>query len=145
MEPVQEIHIDFYGSMKDFYFDALDKAFWQKCIDHLRDPTQPVPERPNRDASYRPRRSARNCSGGSSTGHSNSHSGSSTGHSNSHGNSSQQTDNKPDTKTNNSQSDRTSREENSVSPPRRSRRRNAPRDKIGLMILTMLGEKCMIP
>ena len=61
------IHIDFCGSMKDFYLDALDKAFWDKCVDHLRDPSLPVPERPNRDASYHPRRSARNRNGGNST------------------------------------------------------------------------------
>ena len=71
--PVQAIHIDFFGSMKDFYFDALDKAFWNKCVDHLRDPSLPVPERPNQDASYHPRRSARNRSGGDSTGHSSGH------------------------------------------------------------------------
>ena len=33
--------------MKDFYFDTLDKTFWDKCVDHLRDPSLPVPERPN--------------------------------------------------------------------------------------------------
>ena len=61
LDPVDGIHIDNMGSLKDWYLDALDDTFWNKCIDHLRDPVNnPVPERPNRDAAYNGRRSRRN-------------------------------------------------------------------------------------
>ena len=96
----------------------LDKAFWNKCVDHLCDPSLPVPERPNRDASYHPRRSARKRSGGNSTGHTSSHE-----------DSSHQTDGETDTGTDGGTDgahlDRTSREreseQGSVSPPKRNR------------------------
>jgi hypothetical protein len=121
-EPVQAIQIDFRGSMKDFYLDALDKAFWNKCVDHLRDPSLPVPKRPNRNASYHPRRSTRNRNRGDSTAPSGDRS------------SSQQTGgraNAENAETNEPRSDRTSRdqdrEQGSVSPPRRSERRERTR------------------
>jgi hypothetical protein len=47
-----------YGSLKDWYLDALDDIFWTKCIEHLRDPEScKAPQRPNRDANFNPRRS----------------------------------------------------------------------------------------
>ena len=58
-EPITEIHIDRVGSMKDFYFDALDKSYWNKAIAHRRDPEKPIPVRPNPEASFNPRRSRR--------------------------------------------------------------------------------------
>ena len=59
MEPVLEINIDFSGSLKDWYLDALDSTFWNNLIAHLRDNSKPVPERPNRESSFNPRRSTR--------------------------------------------------------------------------------------
>ena len=60
MEPIAGIHIDRVGSLKEWYRDALCNIFWYKCIALLRDPSQPIPERPNPTASYNPRRSTRN-------------------------------------------------------------------------------------
>ena len=57
MNDVTGIHIDFMGSLKDWCLDALDATFWNKCIAHLRDPSKQVPDRPNRDAGFNPRRS----------------------------------------------------------------------------------------
>ena len=54
------MHIDRGGSLKDWYLDALDNVFWNRCIERLRDPSIPAPERPNRDANFNPRRSRRN-------------------------------------------------------------------------------------
>ena len=59
MEPVPEINITFSGSLKDWYLDALDNTFWNGLIAHLRDNSKPVPVRPNREASFNPRRSER--------------------------------------------------------------------------------------
>ena len=59
MNDVPEICIDDQGSLKDWYNDALDDLFFKKLIDHLRDPNVPIPERPNRDANFNPRRSRR--------------------------------------------------------------------------------------
>ena len=60
MKPMGEIHIDFVGSLEDWYFDALDKTFWNMLIECLRDISKTPPERPNRDANFNPRRSRRN-------------------------------------------------------------------------------------
>ena len=61
MEPVIGIHIDRFGLCKDFYMDSLDDLFWKKNLAHMRDPKKyPVPERPNPDATFNPRRSRRN-------------------------------------------------------------------------------------
>jgi hypothetical protein len=60
MEPIAGIHIDRVGSLKEWYRDALCNIFWYKCIALLRDPSQPIPERPNPTAGYNPRRSTRN-------------------------------------------------------------------------------------
>jgi hypothetical protein len=94
------IHIDFGGSLSDWYLDALDTTFWNKCIEHLRDTSKAVPERPNRNAGFNPRRSRRNRQNRSDQNHQNGANG--TG----------------------------SREEetNSVSPPRRNRRATPPND-----------------
>ena len=60
MADVEGIHIDRYGSLKDWYLDALDDIFWTKCIEHLRDPEScKAPQRPNRDVNFNPRRSSR--------------------------------------------------------------------------------------
>ena len=59
MADVDGIHVDQYGSLKDWYLDALDNIFWVKCIEHLRDPEScEAPQRPNRDANFNPRRSS---------------------------------------------------------------------------------------
>ena len=60
LEDVNGIHIDSFGSLNEWYFDALDKKFWNDCIEHRRNPEKPAPERPNRGASYNSRRSNRN-------------------------------------------------------------------------------------
>jgi hypothetical protein len=58
MADVEGIHIDRYGSLKDWYLDALDNIFWTKCIEPLRDlESCGAPQRPNRDAKFNPRRS----------------------------------------------------------------------------------------
>ena len=59
MSGVQGMHIDFVGSLQDWYLDALDNVFWNQCIEKLRDPNAPAPQRPNRDANFNPRRSQR--------------------------------------------------------------------------------------
>jgi hypothetical protein len=60
MSVINGIHVDKYGSLKDWYLDALDNIFWAKCIEHLRDPEScEAPQRPNRDANFNPRRSSR--------------------------------------------------------------------------------------
>ena len=61
LQDINGIHVDRGGSLVDWYLDALDDSFWNKCIGHLRDPQNiPAPERPNRDAEYHRRRSRRN-------------------------------------------------------------------------------------
>ena len=35
MKPMGEIHIDFVGSLQDWYYDALDKTFWNMLIECL--------------------------------------------------------------------------------------------------------------
>ena len=59
LEPIQGIHVNHLGSLNEWYFSALDPGFWKLAIAHLRDPSKPVPEKPNRDASFHPRRSRR--------------------------------------------------------------------------------------
>ena len=54
------MHVNFVGFIKDWYLDALDSAFWNRCIEKLQDPKSPTPSRPNRDVGYNPRRSRRN-------------------------------------------------------------------------------------
>ena len=57
---VQEINIDHYGSLKSWYYDARDKNFWWKLIEHLKDPTKPVPvPNPSHRDRRNPRRSGR--------------------------------------------------------------------------------------
>ena len=106
MEDIPGIHIDSVGSLKDFYLDALDDDFWAKCINRLRDPSLPIPERPNRDASFNPRRSTRNRGG---------RTGTSSNRNQGRGNSQQS----------NSQSQRQRNRQQSASPP--SPRAEAPR------------------
>ena len=57
---VKGIHINSLGSLKDWYLDALDEGFWMKCVARFKDPSKPIPTRPNRDSSFNPRRSSRN-------------------------------------------------------------------------------------
>ena len=57
MSDIPEIRINNQGSLKDWYYDVLNDLFFKKLIDHLQDPSIPVPERPNQDASFTPRRS----------------------------------------------------------------------------------------
>ena len=54
------MNVDRGGLLKDWYLDALDNVFWNRCIERLRDPSIPAPERPNQDAKFNPRRSQRN-------------------------------------------------------------------------------------
>ena len=48
-------HINFVGSLKDFYLFALDKAWLQKLINRMFDPEIPIPARPNDGFAYNPR------------------------------------------------------------------------------------------
>ena len=57
VKDVRGMHIDHMGSLKDWYLDAPDDIFWNKSVEHLRDHRNPVPERPNRDTGFNPRRS----------------------------------------------------------------------------------------
>ena len=59
LEDIPEIHIDRMASLKDWYLDALDKTFWKQCIARLLHPDLPIPERPNGEAEFNPRRSRR--------------------------------------------------------------------------------------
>ena len=59
LHDVQEIHLDRTAALSHWYFDALDATFWKKLLDHHRDPTKPVPERPNRNANFNNRRNPR--------------------------------------------------------------------------------------
>ena len=57
LEDIPEIHIDQMASLKDWYLDALNKTFRKQCIDGLLHPDLPIPERPNGEAEFNPRRS----------------------------------------------------------------------------------------
>jgi hypothetical protein len=60
MELIAGIHIDFFGSLKEFYYSVLDESFWKKINAHRRDPTNnPIPVRPNLEANFNPRCSNR--------------------------------------------------------------------------------------
>jgi len=59
MKDVRYINIDFVGSLKDFYYCALDSTWWKIVVAHILDPSIPIPERPNDDFAYMPRRSRR--------------------------------------------------------------------------------------
>ena len=59
LHDVQEIHLDRTAALSHWYFDALDATFWKNLLDHHRDPTKPVPERPNRNANFNNRRNPR--------------------------------------------------------------------------------------
>ncbi len=41
------MNIDQFGSLKYWYFDALDKSFFDKLIKRLRNPDMPIPEMKN--------------------------------------------------------------------------------------------------
>ena len=63
LDPVEGIHVDKQnGHLNEWYFDALDKSFWNKLIENTRDPSNnPIPERlPNQYANYHNRHSYRN-------------------------------------------------------------------------------------
>jgi hypothetical protein len=60
LSKVNGIHVDRFASLKDWYRDALDDIFWKGCINHLKNPAKyTIPRRPNPNASYNPRSSAR--------------------------------------------------------------------------------------
>ncbi len=60
LSKVNGIHVDRFASLKDWYRDALDDVFWKDCINHLKNPAKyAIPRRPNPNASYNPRSSAR--------------------------------------------------------------------------------------
>ena len=59
LHDMQEIHLDRMATLSNWYLDALDATFWKNLLDHHRDPTKPVPERPNRNANFNNRRNPR--------------------------------------------------------------------------------------
>lgn len=59
MKGARYINIDFDGSLKDFYYCALDSTWWKTMVARILDPSIPVPDRPNDDFDYMPRRSRR--------------------------------------------------------------------------------------
>ena len=56
------VSIDHKGSLRDFYLLALDDSWWNKMVARILDPSIPLPERPNDDFDYLPRRSRRHAS-----------------------------------------------------------------------------------
>ena len=53
--------IDFVSSLKDFYYNALDKLFWEQMITHRRDPENDlIPVRPNPNDRFNPWHSSKN-------------------------------------------------------------------------------------